>query len=211
MMEGIRRPASLALLAPLLLATACARGRNDSAEPAERAGPAQAEAGPAENDRPPFLSPRGGPPGTVVTVSMSGLVINARVEVGFGSFVEHQIVHRGQNGPDGTFSVALPIPITARPGAHYFFLAEEDGSPFAISNPFLVTARDGSIRLRGKVTTEGVACTAMRGAGDELYTLVGDLGSPAPGVRVTVEGTIAQTSTCRQGLTILVSKIQVDP
>ena len=210
-MKEIRWSARVALLAPLLFAAGCARGRNDRAEPAEQAGSTQASARPSENDRPPFLSSKGGPPGTPVTVSMSGLVMNARLEVGFGGFVEHEIISRVQSDADGTVSITLPIPATARPGVHFFFLAEEDGSPFAVSNPFLVTAADGSIRLRGRVTDEGVECTAMRGLGDELYTLVGELGNPAPGARVTVEGTIAQTSTCQQGLTIAVTQMQVQP
>ena len=171
----------------------------------------QAPVCPPENDRPPFLSSMGGPPGTPVTVSMSGLMMNARLDVGFGSFVENQIVRHAQADQDGAVSVTLPIPARARPGVHYFFLAEEDGSPFAVSNPFLVTASDGSVRLRGRVTNEGSECTTMRGVGDVLFTLLGELGSPAPDARVTVEGTLAETSICQQGLTIAVTKIQVAP
>ena len=211
MLKEIRWSAGVALLAPLLFAAACARGRNDRAEPAEQVEASQVSARPAENDRPPFLSSRGGPPGTPVTVSMSGLVMNARLDVGFGSFVENEIVRRAQADQDGAVSVTLPIPATARPGVHYFFLADEDGSPFAVSSPFLVTAPDGSVRLRGRITNEGVECTVVRGVGDEIYTLLGKLGSPALDSRVTVEGTIAETSICQQGLTIAVTKIQIAP
>ena len=51
----------------------------------------------------------------------------------------------------------------------------------------------------------------MRGVGDVLYTLLGELGSPAPDARVTVEGTLAETSICQQGLTIAVTRIQIAP
>jgi hypothetical protein len=203
--------ARVALLAPLLFAAACASGCNDRAESAEQVETPQAPARHPENDRPPFLSSRGGPPSTPVTVSMSGLVMNARLTVGFGSFVENQIVRHAQADQDGAVSVTVPIPATARPGVHYFFLAEEDGSSFAVSNPFLVTAPDGSVRLRGRVTTEGAQCTAIRSGGDELFTLLGEIGSPAPDSRVTVWGTIAQTSICQQGLTIAVTRILVEP
>lgn len=203
--------ARVVLLSPLLVAAACASGRNNRAESAEQVETTQARARPPENDRPPFLSSRGGPPGTPVTVSMSGLVMNARLDVGFGSFVENQIVLRAQADQDGAVSVTVPIPATTRPGVHYFFLAEEDGSPFAVSNPFLVTAPDGRVSLRGRVTTEGAQCTAIRSVGDELFTLLGDIGSPAPGARVTVKGTIVQRSICQQGLTIAVTSIRVEP
>ena len=211
MLSEIRRSARGALLAPLLFAAACTSGQNDRAEPFEQveASQAQISTNAPVQDRPPFLSSKGGPPGTPVTVSMSGLVMNARLDVGFGSFVENEILQVAQADQEGAVSVTLPIPARARPGVHYFFLAEENGSPFAVSSPFLVTASDGSIRLRGRITNEGAECTTMRGTGDVLYTLTGNLGSPPPDARVTVEGTIAETSTCQQGLTIAVTRIQV--
>ena len=213
MPKEVRWAARIALLVPLLSAATCTRGQNDSAETAEQiqASQAQISASATAQDRPPFLSSRGGPPGTPVTVSMSGLVMNGRFDVGFGSFVENEILQVAQADQDGAVSVTLPIPARSRPGVHYFFLAEEDGSPFAVSSPFLVTASDGSVRLRGRVTNEGAECTTMRGAGDVLYTLTGELGSPAPDARVTVEGTIAETPACQQGLTIAVTKIQIAP
>ena len=212
MQREIRWPARVALQAPLLLALACAGGQNDGAETEQvAASQAQVSASSTAQDRPPFLSSRGGPPGTPVTVSMSGLVINARLDLGFGSFVQNEILQAVQADQDGAVSVTLPIPATARPGVHYFFLAEENGSPFAVSSPFLVTASDGTIRLRGRVTDEGAECMTMRGTGDVLYTLTGELGSPAPDARVTVEGTLAETSPCQQGLTIAVTRIQISP
>ena len=103
-LQKISWSARVALLAPLLFAAACASGRNDRAESAEQVETPQAPARPPENDRPPFLSSRGGPPGTPVTVSMSGLVMNVRLDVGFGSFVENQIVRRAQADQDGAFA-----------------------------------------------------------------------------------------------------------
>ena len=211
MLKEIGWSARVGLLAPLIFATACAVDANDRAEPAEQVETSQASARAAEQERPPFLSSRGGPPGTPVTVSMSGLVMNGRFDVGFGSLVENEILQVAQADQDGAVSVTLPIPARFRPGVHYFFLAEEDGSAFAVSSPFLVTASDGSIRLRGRVTNEGSECTTMRGVGDVLYTLLGELGSPAPDARVTVEGTLAETSICQQGLTIAVTRIQIAP
>ena len=212
-LNEVRWSIQVALLTPLFFAAACARGQNNRTDSTEQveASQAQVSAGATAQERPPFLSSKGGPPGTSVTVSMSGLVMNQKLDVGFGSFVENEIVQQAQADQDGAVSVTLPIPARARPGVHYFFLAEQDGSPFAVSSPFLVTASDGSIRLRGRVTNEGGDCTTMRGVGDVLYSLLGELGSPVPDARVTVEGTIAETSVCQQGLTIAVTKIQVAP
>ena len=60
----------------------------------------------------------------------------------------------------------------------------------------------------GVLTDEGVECRALRGDDEKLYTLVGDLGDFATGDRVRVTGTAAERSTCMQGTTIAVTKIE---
>ncbi len=67
--------------------------------------------------------------------------------------------------------------------------------------------REGMVRFEGTLTSEGVECSAMRGEGGELYTLVGDIAGPNPGDRVCVEGTVAEFSICQQGTTINVERI----
>jgi hypothetical protein len=66
------------------------------------------------------------------------------------------------------------------------------------------------IQVRGTLTGEGVECQALRSADGQLYTLTGDLGGFKTGDRVRVKGEIAQISTCQQGITIAVEKIQED-
>ena len=66
------------------------------------------------------------------------------------------------------------------------------------------------IHVRGILTGEGVECQAMRTANGQLYTLTGDLGGFKTGDKVRVKGEIAQVSTCQQGITIAVEKIQED-
>src|SRR5262245_66287444 len=62
--------------------------------------------------------------------------------------------------------------------------------------------------VTGKLTNEGVECKAMRGDDGKLYTLTGDLKGFRPGDRVKVTGRIAEMSTCMQGTTLGVEKIE---
>ncbi len=64
-----------------------------------------------------------------------------------------------------------------------------------------------TIVIKGVLTDEGVECQALRTDAGELYTLVGDLKGFQVGDQVCVAGTIAESSICQQGLTIVVSWI----
>ena len=66
------------------------------------------------------------------------------------------------------------------------------------------------IQVRGVLTGEGIECQALRTDAGQLYTLTGDLCGFKTGDRVRVKGEIAQVSTCQQGITIAVEKIQED-
>ncbi len=66
------------------------------------------------------------------------------------------------------------------------------------------------IQVRGTLTGEGVECQALRTANGQLYTLTGELGGFKTGDKVRVKGEVAQVSTCQQGITIAVEKIQED-
>ena len=65
-----------------------------------------------------------------------------------------------------------------------------------------------SMTVTGKLTNEGVECKAMRGDDGKLYTLTGDLKGFRLGDRVKVTGRIAEMSTCMQGTTLGVEKIE---
>ncbi|HEX2223060.1 MAG TPA: DUF5818 domain-containing protein [Thermoanaerobaculia bacterium] len=66
------------------------------------------------------------------------------------------------------------------------------------------------VTVRGVLTDEGVECQALRGDDGILYTLAGRIEGYEVGDRVRVQGTIAEVSTCQQGTTIGVTKIQKD-
>jgi hypothetical protein len=67
--------------------------------------------------------------------------------------------------------------------------------------------QQGLAIVRGVLTDEGVECQAMRGDGNALYTLVGDLKGCKTGDKVKVAGHIAAMSYCMQGTTIGVTDI----
>ena len=69
-------------------------------------------------------------------------------------------------------------------------------------------AAAGTIRVRGRLTEEGVECPALRSEDGKLYTLAGELQGFGPGDQVVVEGTVAEMSICMQGTTISVAKIE---
>ncbi len=127
---SVARRATLALLAA---ATACGSEVPDDV-PAE-APPAE-EA--AARGTPLAIQPREGPPGTEVTLTMSGLIMNARTDVGFGTLAGHEILAQAQADQFGEVSAVVPVPATAEPGTYYFFIAEENGSPLAVSEAFMV-------------------------------------------------------------------------
>ncbi|MEE8146829.1 MAG: hypothetical protein V3T24_04435 [Longimicrobiales bacterium] len=158
----------------------------------------------------PSVSPRGGPPGTEVTVRWTGLSPDSAILIGFGGLGSgYEIVGESGTDANGDFSHTVRVPAWAeRDESHFFFVAYEDGQPRGISDAFHVTGPDGTLRLEGRITDEGVACTAMRGENDELYMLVGETERLSPGDRVVVEGTIADASACQQGLAIAVTEIR---
>jgi hypothetical protein len=82
----------------------------------------------------------------------------------------------------------------------------------AAAPPPLLLARQGrgAVAVRGTLTGEGVECQALRGSDGQLYTLTGNLKGFNVGDRVHVTGSFAEASTCQQGRTIEVLKIQLD-
>lgn len=64
-----------------------------------------------------------------------------------------------------------------------------------------------TIVVTGELTDEGVECQALRADDGKLYTLAGDIAGYKTGDRVRVSGEVAEVSTCMQGTTIGVKKI----
>ena len=199
------RRSTLAVLTAALALLACGRDEGEQAAPPPDPAPAARAPGP-----PPLsVSPAGGAPGTEVRLAMSGLVLHAKVEVGFGSLVGHEILAAGEADVDGGYTAVVTIPPAAPPGISWFFLAEQETTArISAPTPFLVTAANGSVRVTGHMTGEGVECPAMRGEAGELYTLAAVDELPEAGTKVMVEGTLAEMSPCQQGLTIAVTSLR---
>ena len=81
-----------------------------------------------------------GAPGTEVTLETEGFVMNPRLEIGFGDLTGHRIINQVDADTQGRMSTTVTVPATTVPGTNYFFIAEENGSPLAVSDPFLVTS-----------------------------------------------------------------------
>jgi hypothetical protein len=153
------------------------------------------------------LSSRGGPAGSKVTVTMSGLVLHAHVAVGFGSFGEHEILMHDTATVDGFFKATVTIPPATTPGTYYFFLQDNDNAaPFGRPLAYVVTTKDGTARVSGTLGT-GAECPTVKSVTEEVYSLTGAKNLPAPGTEVAVVGKIVDQSTCQQGITIAVQSV----
>jgi len=157
----------------------------------------------------PMISARGGPVGTEVTLTIVGLPPLMNVRMGFGSFGMYESLGRGDADAYGVFSANVPIPYWGeRDRVHYFFFNFADQRPRAFSDPFLVTAPDGSVRLEGTIRADGVSCLSMDGPDETRFALEGPLAGWEPGARVLVVGTISDEVACGgEGLPIAVREI----
>ena len=91
----------------------------------------------------------------------------------------------------------------------FAFALSGAGTPPSAAFERQTTSRQSqSITVTGKLTNEGVECKAMRGDDGKLYTLTGDLKGFRTGDRVKVTGRVAEMSTCMQGTTLGVEKIE---
>ena len=123
-------------LAVLACAVTCG-GDTPEAEPP--VSDARLPASPPSPESPIRMDPGTGAPGTEVTLQMEGLVMNAQLEIGFGDLTGHRIIDQADGGAQGRVSTTVTVPAATMPGTYYFFIAEENGSPLAVSDSFIVT------------------------------------------------------------------------
>lgn len=157
------------------------------------------------------LSTRVGVPGTELEVEAHRFPPNVPISIGFGApGAEHRVIQTLTPDADGTVRGTVRVPDWAATGEAYVFVASgPEGAPIVSSDRFHIQIRDdGTIRVAGRLTDEGVECPALRTEDGALYTLTGDLGGAQPGDRVVVEGTLPDMSMCMQGTTIAVARIE---
>jgi hypothetical protein len=180
-----------------------------SAAPNRWSAPVTLHASPQQRRR-INATPRGGPIGSEVTVVVTDLPPMIGIQIGFGNLQQHQILERTASDGFGLATVTIRVPEMADVNrTHFFFVAFDDAQPRGVSEPFHVTAADGTAIVRGQIADDGRSCTALRTAMDELYTLVGDTSAFKPGTRVAVRGKIVDGAACgNEGITIGISEIR---
>ena len=156
-----------------------------------------------------FVSPRSGPPGTVVTLRTANMPGATPVRIGVGAIrFGFEEVAQAMTSNRGELELTVEVPAWARHDlAHFFIVFDFYFVPIALSHAFHVTDQDGIIQREGRITDEGVECLALRGDDGVLYTLAGDVSELRTGDTVVVNGTLAETSFCMQGTTIQVREI----
>jgi hypothetical protein len=172
-----------------------------------QSAPARAPRAPSK----PAVSPRGGPAGSEVTVTVEGTMPFQNVRFGFGSLSQYQVIGRADSDGGGKVTVALRIPDWAEVDRlHYVVASFGNEYPRVVSEPLHVTDADGTARIYGTISEQGMSCLNLDGPEKTLYTLEGETGLWSAGQRVSVIGTVGSgpPSCGGPGLPILVREIR---
>ena len=158
------------------------------------------------------ITPRSGPPGTVVTVASALMPHITPVRVGMGATrIGFEALAELLTSVNGDFSVNVTVPEWARwDRNHRFILFDFYFNPIAASDAFFVTDAEGRMRREGLMSSEA-RCPAIRDVDGELFALVGDSASIARwrvGERVVVTGTFVEGASCGETPTLRVSEIR---
>lgn len=161
------------------------------------------------------VSPASGAPGTLVEIAASGFAPSTPLRLMAGLTAANlRELGRVTTSNRGRATLTVRIPDwAASAGSIVFAYETTNGRLRSLSEPFRIVQpapppRANRITVIGTLTREGVECQAMRGDDGQLYTLAGAFEGFQPGDRVRVEGRVADVSTCMQGTTINVSRIQ---
>jgi hypothetical protein len=162
-------------------------------------------------ERPTFMSPASGPPGTTVVLRASLLPALTPVQVALGGtrsgFEALSLALTDRNG-DLVERVTIPA-WAARDRAHRFIVFNAYfSSVYAATGLFHVTDDEGKLRREGVMTTQGPGCPTLAGVDNEIYSLMGNLPSLEVGARVTVEGHIVPSVECGEGMTLQVAALE---
>ena len=161
--------------------------------------------------RAPEFAPRSGPAGTAVTLETRDLPALTPIYLGIGATrSSFEVLSELVTDERGEMSEVVRIPTWATTDrTHFFVLVDVYFRPLAVSDAFHVTAADGTMTRRGRVTSEGVECLTLReDESEELYSLTGDTDGLATGDTAVVAATIADASVCMQGTTLQVTRVE---
>jgi hypothetical protein len=161
------------------------------------------------------ITPRRGGAGTLVSVTGSGFDRQARLRLLVGTTPERlrDIGQEVRADLRGNAAITVRIPAwAANERSMVFGLESLDGRQRAVSSRFDIvrigTPGPARISVTGTLTREGAECQAMRGDDGRLYTFQRRRDDFRPGDRVIVEGHRVEVSSCQQGTTIDVVRIE---
>ena len=159
---------------------------------------------------PPTISPRSGSPGTQVTVSAIHLPAITPVQIGIGATgAGFEVLDQMMTSPEGQITHTVRVPGWAdRDRSHVFIVFDIYFRPLSLSGPFHVTDRNGLFTRAGRITRRDSVCTTMLADDGESYSLTGDTRELELEDEVIVEGTLAESSQCTQGIAVDVVRIR---
>ena len=162
--------------------------------------------------RAPVFSPRSGAPGVEVTVETRDLPALTPVYLGMGAArSSFEVLRQLVTSERGEMSAVVEVPDWATADrTHYFVLVDVYFRPLAVSAAFHVTAPDGTLSRRGRITDGAGGCPTLReaGEGQELYVLTGDVQDLAVGDEVLIEATLSESPGCGQGTALQVMRAE---
>lgn len=157
----------------------------------------------------PIVSPRSGPPGTAVTVSVVDLPALTPVYLGIGATRSNfEVLAQLLTTQYGELNETVQVPSWARSDrSHFFIIVDVYFRPLTSSPPFYVTEGDGTLKRWGRVISEGT-CLALRDDGDdhELFTIVGSVEGLTAGDSAMVEATVNERPGCSESTTLQVNR-----
>lgn len=155
------------------------------------------------------ITPRSGPPGTLVEIYSDNMPLEARFHVGVGATRSgFESLYEADQPGLGEISVRLPIPETvSRERAAVFVAFNAVFSPVAMSRPFHVTDEQGRLRRTGHVERVDGPCVVFRDEDGFLYELIGAVEGLRPSERVTFEALYLDESGCVDGARIRVLEV----
>lgn len=159
-----------------------------------------------EVDRPTFVTPWKGPPGTRVTVRGELLPAITPVHVSLGGTrTGFEALILTLTSRSGGLEETVEIPQWARNDrVHRFIISDAYFSPLALSAIFHVIGPDGTILRVGRVAEVREGCVVMDGDDEERYSLTGTLDGVSVGDRLEVEALILEDAPCAGGVPVRV-------
>jgi hypothetical protein len=156
------------------------------------------------------ISPRSGPPGTMVSVSTLNLPYEARIHVGVGAMGQgFEALAEAEQGRLGEIATRVQVPANAPLDRPIVFIAfNAIFAPIGMSDPFHVTDPEGRVQRTGEVVSRDPGCIVFRDRDGYEYELTeGTENLPTEG-KVHVEGVFFDGGVCTDGPSIGVAEFR---